>query len=36
MLPCFFGGRVWRLVRRGRSALTTYDRVYDGGITEST
>jgi hypothetical protein len=36
ILPCFFGGSVSRLVRNVRSALITYERVYDGGMTEST
>jgi hypothetical protein len=36
MFPCFLGGRVSRLVRSARKAFATYDRVYDGGMTEST
>ena len=36
MFPCFFGGRVSRLPRRARRALTSCTRVADGGITEST
>src|SRR5207247_366280 len=36
MFPCFLGGSVSRLVRRIRSACTTYRRGYDGGVTEST
>jgi len=36
MFPCFFGGNVSRLPRNARSALITYERVWDGGITEST
>src|SRR5215469_11273544 len=35
MLPCFFGGRVSRLVRRLRSALVTAARVSAGRITAS-
>ena len=36
MFPCFLGGRVSRLLRNARSALMTEERVYEGGITEST
>lgn len=36
MFPCFLGGRVWRLLRSARRALMTEERVWDGGITEST
>jgi hypothetical protein len=36
MFPCFFGGNVCRLPRSMRNARMTYDRVCDGGITEST
>src|SRR4051794_8083306 len=36
MLPCFFGGRLCRLLRSMRSDRITYDLVCDGGMTEST
>jgi len=36
MFPCFFGGSVWRLFASTRSALVTWIRVCDGGITAST
>src|SRR4051794_9367155 len=36
MFPCFFGGRVSRLVPSSRSALTTSSRVSCGGMTPST
>ena len=36
MLPCFFGGKVARLLRSARSACETATRVRDGGITPST
>jgi hypothetical protein len=36
MFPCFFGGRVWRLLASTRSALVTWTRVCEGGITAST
>ena len=35
MFPCFFAGRLARLVRRARSALTTATRVAAGSITPS-
>jgi hypothetical protein len=35
IFPCFFGGSDSRLFRSMRSALMTYARVCDGGITES-
>ena len=36
MFPCFLGGGAWRLLRSMRSERITYERVFDGGITEST
>ena len=36
MFPCFLGGSVWRLLASTRSALVTWMRVWDGGITAST
>ncbi len=36
MLPCFFGGSVWRLLRSARSARVTWDRVSAGRMTAST
>jgi hypothetical protein len=36
MFPCFLGGGAWRLLRSMRSDRMTYERVFDGGITEST
>jgi hypothetical protein len=36
MFPCFFGGSVSRLLASTRSALTTWTRVCDGGMTAST
>ena len=35
MFPCFLGGRLARLVRRARSALTTATRVAAGSMTPS-
>jgi RNA polymerase sigma-70 factor (ECF subfamily) len=35
MLPCFFGGRVWRLVRSPRRARVTSARVSAGRMTAS-
>ena len=35
MFPCFFGGRVWRLLRSARSARVTFIRVFDGEMTVS-
>src|ERR1700733_11791890 len=35
MLPCFLGGRVWRLLRSVRSARVTWDRVSAGRMTAS-
>ena len=35
MLPCFFGGSDSRLLRRARSALDTFIRVFDGVMTVS-
>jgi hypothetical protein len=36
MLPCFFGGKVWRLVRSSRSTRVISPRVSCGEITAST
>jgi hypothetical protein len=36
MFPCFLGGRVCRLFASTRSALVTWIRVCDGGMTAST
>ena len=35
MFPCFLGGSVSRLVRRARSALVTFIRVFEGVMTVS-
>jgi hypothetical protein len=36
MLPCFFGGKVWRFVRSSRSTRVISTRVLCGLITAST
>ena len=36
MFPCFLGGSVWRLLASTRSALVTWIRVCEGGMTAST